>query len=722
MGALNDIVMKLVVQGMNPAEAQRVASQSLGAIENEIKASMARQVEAHRKAAEAQTATEKKESKEQVREATKKTQELMKAFKAVEKEAEKAAKGTSVHWRRTLEDMENISTIFLALKSSIGGAISLVSGLAKGSAAAANEAERIGHVYGSRGGQELNAIRALAGNGVNISGFDLARARNKQLIGELELSQKQFADLAAAADDLGDALGVDAAGALDSMITALETGRTKTLAAMGVIVDADSAVADFAATHGKFVSELTDSEKKLAVQEEMLAKIGAAAEKASGKTGDFKDEWGRLKTELSDAYDEQLAAIGNSEKLGEAMRTLWEATKASGEWLGNWTYALTNPMGGLTQLTDSINAQAAAFENLRRKALDAQRVIDNDKRGKADGLAAYDGEMVQGDSVSVWYQKQMLLSDTTLKRSKAASKTRAGNSEPTGVDRMIADMLAAREEASRSADIGRRYREDQTADTEHLFSQIAPYSGTTDQERLLGYDSAAASDGAAQAGAAQAKALKAEIENLRGIAGNGIMADLIYGPEGGREKFLSDIELAKQKTAEMADFVGNAGAQMATALGAELSAALAGEKSFSAAIRDATRNTLKMLSQESIVRALFESAKGFAALAMGSPGAALHFKSAAMFGAVGVAAGLGARAIGGGTSASGGTSSVPTSRRTNEFSGSSGSRSSDSDQSRPINLYVYVPPGGNAESGRQVVKAIQEYEASTGKKFLGARQ
>jgi len=83
---------------------------------------------------------------------------------------------------------------------------------------------------------------------------------------------------------------------------------------------------------------------------------------------------------------------------------------------------------------------------------------------------------------------------------------------------------------------------------------------------------------------------------------------------------------------------------------------------FGDSFEEAAAGVLKSLAIEAGARALMELAAGTGALALGSPTAAAHFKSAGIFGAAALAARAGAGALGGGAGggATGGTTASPT--------------------------------------------------------------
>jgi hypothetical protein len=75
-------------------------------------------------------------------------------------------------------------------------------------------------------------------------------------------------------------------------------------------------------------------------------------------------------------------------------------------------------------------------------------------------------------------------------------------------------------------------------------------------------------------------------------------------------------------------------------------AAILGYEKLGVALKKALAQTLASIASEAAIRALFEAAYGFAALALGDSGAAAaHFQAAAIFAATAVAAGVAARAL-----------------------------------------------------------------------------
>ena len=100
------------------------------------------------------------------------------------------------------------------------------------------------------------------------------------------------------------------------------------------------------------------------------------------------------------------------------------------------------------------------------------------------------------------------------------------------------------------------------------------------------------------------------------------------------------------RMAEFGDMAQRAFGQFAGAMQQSITAALLGGESLGKAMKKAAAGAVAALAAESIVRALFATAMGFAALArFDFSSAGKHFLSAALLGAIGGIAALGARAL-----------------------------------------------------------------------------
>ena len=98
--------------------------------------------------------------------------------------------------------------------------------------------------------------------------------------------------------------------------------------------------------------------------------------------------------------------------------------------------------------------------------------------------------------------------------------------------------------------------------------------------------------------------------------------------------------------------------ELTMAYGAGFADAAIGALFFGESFQEATAQILMSLSRQFAVQALGKTAEGLAALALGSPGAGLLFKAAAIFGGASLAAGGASAALGGGGGGGGGSASA----------------------------------------------------------------
>jgi hypothetical protein len=115
--------------------------------------------------------------------------------------------------------------------------------------------------------------------------------------------------------------------------------------------------------------------------------------------------------------------------------------------------------------------------------------------------------------------------------------------------------------------------------------------------------------------------------------------------------------------------------QMSKSLEGAISSAILGQKSFGKALEEATAQALAQLAAQALVKSLFYTAEGFAALAGFAYGpASQYFEAAGIMAAVGAAAGVSAKALSGGQE--GQKSSSPGNQTTNSNVSNTGSEAS----------------------------------------------
>ena len=128
---------------------------------------------------------------------------------------------------------------------------------------------------------------------------------------------QQFAELAKTAQQLGRALGLDTAFALNSLNIGIARQSRLVLDNLGLIVSVSEANENYARSLGKTVAQLTDAEKKEAFRLEAMTQAGRKLAELGPMTMNAGDEFRTLATELTNTFDALKKGLAESEMLGE---------------------------------------------------------------------------------------------------------------------------------------------------------------------------------------------------------------------------------------------------------------------------------------------------------------------------------------------------------------------------------------------------------------------
>src|SRR5678815_5853355 len=150
MGQEDQILLKLIIQGQNPEEIQRLAASTQGRLNDQIKGYLDHLTQLHKQAAAAQTAEETKRAKAAIDAAEKQIEVIQKVARANEIAANRA----SGAWHRALEDAENLTTVLRGQVAFWDGVIGKVKSFA-------DEMLRVSQVLNAPGGGD--AAFAISG-------------------------------------------------------------------------------------------------------------------------------------------------------------------------------------------------------------------------------------------------------------------------------------------------------------------------------------------------------------------------------------------------------------------------------------------------------------------------------------------------------------------------------------------------------------------------------
>lgn len=748
-GINDDVVLRLILKGQEPGEAARMIGLSTRAIEAELNASIARQSEAFRRAAEAQTAEARKQAKAEIKEHQDKTKAIVQAIKEVERTQ-------TASWRTTLNDLKNVTVV-------AAGAWSVISGGAGRLKALGDSIATTTNIYGSLKGSIDSMREASKGQ---IADIDLITTKNRAAQKELQLTDEQFGLVAASADSFADALGTSTKEALDGLIDGLATGRLKSLAMAGVMVNQKQVLQEYADELHKPVEALSEMEERTAKLQAALRAMDKKLAESGGSVASFADEWEQANAKITNLGDEMKLGLGAAlvwvvDKFDALTNTvlefglMWNVTFAQLRDAAN----RANPFADKTDYAGPAKAllqghlQAVANVPRDRAAAQAAEAAARQDRIRRDqNPTMADLEIFGGKGLPYRARPGSVGGDTT------PGKTPKTASSPDNYLTKVIDELVMRAEIARANQLNRDKEALAGAlHLEELLARMEAGDNVTPEEikeaRMYApefhggrytageqgqylkaqasaksaYEARTARDltgiaaqTAAQQAGESAEKFKAGVQSAVDKAGGGILGNLLFGP-GGLNKSFEQMDAFEKRALELADTMSSAGAAMAGAIGESAAAALAGEKSFGAALREGTRSVLKSLSAQAIVKGLMATAEGFAKLSnpLTAPLAAADFKAAAAFAAVGVAAGLGARALGpGSSSATGETPAI--SRGPSIGSGGTSRSVGGSGETNIINLNVTLGFGSKEEATRGFIEGIRELERQTGKKYLVA--
>ena len=222
-------------------------------------------------------------------------------------------------------------------------------------------------------GSDMLASMQEASDGL-IRNYDLIQNSNKLLAAGIPATADQMGELANAAKRLGIGLGTGAAESMKTLTQAIATGRTTTLAAMGVIVDSKTEIDDWAKAHNKAAEDLTEVEKKTAVFEatlkatsDVINKMGSFSVGLGGKVDQLKvsfanffDDLAKFTSAFGDsfllAFDE---AFGATEKLGAGLKFNTEVATNFAK------FALSAIIDGFVFVIEAVNKLLDVFNLLQ---------------------------------------------------------------------------------------------------------------------------------------------------------------------------------------------------------------------------------------------------------------------------------------------------------------------------------------------------------------------
>ena len=182
--------------------------------------------------------------------------------------------------KKAKKQLGNVSGALSGMASKVGvaaGAFFGARGLINGFKALVTEGSKLqtaGQAFDNMGkkigftSQSLNKLRQATNN--TISDIDLMTKANNAMALSIVNSDEEMAELFDTSQRLGEALGVDTARALDSLVTGMGRQSKLMLDNLGIMVDAEVAYQTYADELGIVDRALDDNEKKIAFNNEAM--------------------------------------------------------------------------------------------------------------------------------------------------------------------------------------------------------------------------------------------------------------------------------------------------------------------------------------------------------------------------------------------------------------------------------------------------------------------
>lgn len=136
------------------------------------------------------------------------------------------------------------------------------------------------------------------------------------------LTPEQFILAEKAARSYADTMGGDALQALNSLSDALVRGNDRALKNMGIIVDNNKALRDYAAANGVAADTLNEVGQAEAIRAAALEALAAKQKELGDVQDDAKDQLDKISAAMKNAGNEIAKGIASNEALNQALKTL----------------------------------------------------------------------------------------------------------------------------------------------------------------------------------------------------------------------------------------------------------------------------------------------------------------------------------------------------------------------------------------------------------------
>lgn len=542
-----------------------------------------------------------------------------------------------------------------------------------------------------------------------VSDLDIMRAKNRLTTLGVKVSDKQFVAMLKHVQQLSSVMSIDMATALEKTTFGLSRQSQKLIDDIGVVMNVTKAQEQFAAKLGKTTAELTDQESAAAFVTESLIQMEEKAGKLATRMHSAADAYTRAKTSIGNAATTAFASLAKWRPFLRVMDNLAQAAKTFAKEMEMFTTGKVKTPQLRNFIVREMNKVMADLKKLGFDPHAAKPVVRKGAKGVQVGQ--WDRERALLEARDLIKKRDLLQKkldvmskDADLRRSVLAVEQKI--TAETEKQLKLAGLKAAT--AARGARVSggvEKFFGFDRLDRRRKKKKQGP------QFRLKGMDPSPA-----------APSMKETEEALSGgffdgdkirqqfTAINAESRAFIAATESAASKFTKSWDNAfKNVGGQMGNVMIPLLGNFAGGIFSAADAAIQGGDSFAMGMAKMTKSLLLGVAQQAAVLAIMETAKGFAAAAtiVGVPQSVLHFKSAALFGAVAIGAGAAGLGLSAGIAAAGGGKSSSSSSGTSSSSQTStqsfGAKTQDK---RPQFIQVYLGDPSSRSAALLMTKEV----------------
>jgi predicted nucleic acid-binding Zn-ribbon protein len=185
--------------------------------------------------------------------------------------------------------------------------------------------ENLQESIGNNATSKLEALREST-RGL-VSDQELLQQANQAVLLGVDDGSGKFEELSAAAIKLGQAQGITAAQAIESLTVGIGRQSKQVLDNLGIIVEAEKAYEAYALSIGKTVEQLSDQERRLAFNAAAFDGITTKAQNLSGAQETAAQSAQGFSAQIENLRDRFALAFSSNEELNETIKRLGDSLK-----------------------------------------------------------------------------------------------------------------------------------------------------------------------------------------------------------------------------------------------------------------------------------------------------------------------------------------------------------------------------------------------------------